>query len=625
MRYRLVTLGSCRLQDMSGHAVNVPATALIMLAYVRQRQAPVSRRELADLFWPGAGEAAATNLRSMLRRFQLAFGDRDHCPLSIGQSEVELRQEMLDCDLPETPGRQAPANGHGGEAEEQQIARGDDLVDRLERLSDAVARGFMPSDAGRPGKIGRWIAETHLGLVGQLRETLLALRGRDEAKSPRALMKRAALLLLEEDPHDETVRSVLSSFLEQPLKLRPGLATARAERLPSAEENPGSVIDLPRVALLPPEIASEAQGSGFVANALIEDLTIGLCASRSVRVVAPYTAEKIRASSDKVQLLRQHQVLYALDTRRSGDWLFAQLIFLPADEVVWATRFRLEASDTLRQRQDIAEAIQSSIVERMRRSAAPVESFKAHPDAYYAYLAGLQSLSQLSLPSLRRARRHFREALRHDKTLASALAAISRTLTLEWVLTAQGDAELLSEAERLARRAIEIDRHSASAFKELGVSQLYKGRIDESLAALGQAERLSPHYADAIYSHADSLTHASQPGSALEKLDLAISLNPMPPDIYYWAAAGASYFLRDFEQALAFIDRMQDKQPATRLAAASYAMLGDQGRARLHRNRFLADNPTFELEQWLAMVPHKERWQTELYREGLIKAGFKGD
>ena len=67
---------------------------------------------------------------------------------------------------------------------------------------------------------------------------------------------------------------------------------------------------------------------------------------------------------------------------------------------------------------------------------------------------------------------------------------------------------------------------------------------------------------------------------------------------------------------------MRDNAPASRLAAASWAMLGEPAKARSWRKRALADNPDFNLERWLAMVPHREAWQTELYREGLVKAGF---
>lgn len=628
MRFNLVTLGTCRLEDQIGQVLAVPAASLIMLAYLKSSSRPVARRELADILWPGGGETALTNLRSMLRRFASVFADPEAMPIIVGQGEIRLKKETLDWDL--------------------DALKTSDPLNRLSKLSEAVSRGFLSAETMAQGRLARWISQVRLGLRGDLRQALLDLAPLVDKAGRPSEVKIAALLLLEDEPHDEAVRALLveafgaaSSTLQQPSFLAPvsGGKDNTGARPAERRSGPGSVgpsshpdrasldfhITLPRLALLPPEPAGETHANAVIANGLIEDLTIGLCASRSVSVVAPYTAEKIRASDDKLALLRHHQVLYALDTRRSDNWIFAQLIFLPADEVVWATRFPLRANDMLEHRRQISEAIEASIIERIRHDAGAIESFRATPEAYFAYLSGLQSLSQLSLPSLRRARRHFRDALRLDRHMSSALSGLARTLTLEWVLTARGDSDLLFEAERFAKRAIDIDENSAGGYKELGVSQLYKGRIDESLAALSQAEHLSPHYADALFSHADSLTHASQPGAALDKLHTAMSLNPIVPDTYLWAAAGANYFLQDFEQALSFIERMQDKRPASRLAAACYGMIGDQTRARTHRNRFLADNPTFDLEQWLAMVPHKEVWQTELYREGLSRAGFKGD
>jgi len=67
---------------------------------------------------------------------------------------------------------------------------------------------------------------------------------------------------------------------------------------------------------------------------------------------------------------------------------------------------------------------------------------------------------------------------------------------------------------------------------------------------------------------------------------------------------------------------MRDPRPASRLAAASWAMLGNLAKAKTYRLRTLRDNPNFDLDAWLAMVPLKEKWQTERYREGLLKAGF---
>ncbi len=54
---------------------------------------------------------------------------------------------------------------------------------------------------------------------------------------------------------------------------------------PSADKSPAIGFvpsQLPRLALLPPDLSGTETGSAAIANALIEDLTIGLCASRMV-------------------------------------------------------------------------------------------------------------------------------------------------------------------------------------------------------------------------------------------------------------------------------------------------------------------------------------------------------
>lgn len=106
------------------------------------------------------------------------------------------------------------------------------------------------------------------------------------------------------------------------------------------------------------------------------------------------------------------------------------------------------------------------------------------------------------------------------------------------------------------------------------------------------------------------------------KIRQAISLNPIVPDMYLWTAAGASYFLHQYQQALDYIGQMSNKRPAARLAAACCGMMGDIDKARALRVKVFEDNPSFDLERWLAVIPHKEAWQTEMYREGLKRAGF---
>ncbi|RYE56224.1 MAG: hypothetical protein EOP18_04675 [Rhizobiaceae bacterium] len=190
------------------------------------------------------------------------------------------------------------------------------------------------------------------------------------------------------------------------------------------------------------------------------------------------------------------------------------------------------------------------------------------------------------------------------------------------MLTARGDRSLLSQAEASARLAIKGNSELSSAYRELGVAKLYLGDVDESLEALDRAELLSPHFADAIYSYADTLVHASRPSEGLAKIEKAISLNPLAPDDYFWSAAGAAYFLGRFQEAIGYIDRMASPDSAHRLAAASWAMLGNTRKARIHRRKVYELNPHFDLELWLSILPVKEQWQKDFYREGLLRAGF---
>ncbi len=204
-----------------------------------------------------------------------------------------------------------------------------------------------------------------------------------------------------------------------------------------------------------------------------------------------------------------------------------------------------------------------AVTEQVETGRAARIDYLAHPEAYYAYLAGLRNLSSVGLPEIRRARGDFRAALKHKPDFAPALSGMARTYAIEWILTARGDRELLSVAEHHAKGAIESNEDLPGAHREFGVVKLYQGDLDESLAALDLAENLSPHYADVLYSHADTLVHVSRPREALDKLAKALSLNPLAPDTYFWSAAGASYFLENYQDAIGYVQRMKDKSPGT--------------------------------------------------------------
>ncbi|MBY3041473.1 peptide antibiotic resistance protein [Rhizobium leguminosarum] len=612
----LQTFGDLRLIETNGDQVRYPIKGLLMMAHLYAGAShELSRYELAQFLWNDVEpELARLNLRKLLSRIRETDGGRAELPFDFTATTVRLNTQAVSSDL-------------------DIFRAGGSPLERLNAIAELTQRGFIGNIKPATKLIDAWIRAQRDAQALQLRQALLdALPDAQKPGATRSI-SGAALQILERDPNDEQVRALLhrlsgGSSLSERLPNDDGHARVQVKRSEAGGEatadiegmSPAPLI-LPRLVLLPPT-SKHADAGLALANALIEDVTIELCALRNISIVAPHTAGQIRRDSEKAAVVARHSIAYLLDTRLSEEGLFAQLVYFPTDEIIWANRFTMTPDILPRQRRLIAQQLTMSVARELAENEEERLRFEANPEAYHAYLVGSSLMSKLTLPHIRRARKAFKQSLSHKADFSPSFTGLARTFTSEWLVTAQGNNELLHLAEQNALRAIERDPASAAGHRELGVTKLYLGDVDASVAALDLAEQLSPHFADVIYSHADTLVHASRPGDALAKIRRAISLNPIAPDAYLWCAAGASFFLEQYEEAIAYVEAMKDKAPAHRIAAASCAMIGDRKRALFHRQRAESINPVFDVEKWLTIVPFKEDWQKELYREGLLKAGF---
>lgn len=612
----LQTFGDLRLTETNGDPVRYPIKGLLMMAHIYAGAShELSRHELAQFLWSDVeAEQARLNLRKLLSRIREIDGGRAEIPFDFTATTVRLNTQALSSDLDIFHADGPP-------------------LERLKAIAELTQHGFIGNIKPATKPIDAWIRAQRSAQALQLRQALLDALPEAQEPGGTRIISNAALQILERDPNDEQVRALLhrlsggSTFSDR-LPSRDGPAEVQVKRSEANGQttaDPGRVsavsVTLPRLVLLPP--TSKHIDAGLaLANALIEDVTIELCSLRNISIVAPHTAGQIRRDSEKAAVVARHSIAYLLDTRLSEEGLFAQLVYFPTDEIIWADRFAMTPDILPRQRRLIAQQLTFSVASELAENEEERLRFEANPEAYHSYLVGSSLMSRLTLPHIRRARKAFKQSLSHKPDFSPSFTGLARTFTSEWLVTAQGNDELLRMAEQSALRAIERDPASAAGHRELGVTKLYLGDVDASVAALHLAEELSPHFADVIYSHADTLVHASRPGDALAKIQKAISLNPLAPDAYLWCAAGASFFLEQYEQAIAYVEAMKDKAPAHRIAAASCAMIGDRKRALFHRQRAESINPVFDVEKWLAIVPFKEHWQKELYREGLLKAGF---
>jgi TolB-like protein len=639
-RYGLRTMGDLRLVDRDDQFIAFPEKGLLVLTYLlAERQQAIGRKALAAILWEDVDiETAMTNLRKTISRVADRQRGLGVSFLEFTATAVRLADHVIDADLLYLRPDVEATRGIAG------------LQKRLGKLS-----GIFLENVRLSPKLRIWADTTQRDIVALLSSELASLLHPPVAPRDLPVFRELAGRIFQYDPANEVAQRILaqSSPSSEPIETFRVLfdlqsdnrqagsgyrssALAAARRIfeapvPTPNGDTGHTPlkqarqPLPRLALLPPSLETLGEAA-ILANSLIEDLTIGLSASRALLVIAPYTSAKIRASANKAALFEDHRIAYVLDTGIStssaGSALFVQLIQFSDDQIIWAERVSLATDHLGALRRDLAIRLTNTITDQIGRAEKARAYFEQDPQAYYHYLLGQKYLSRLNLPDLRRARKEFKLALSACRTFSPAMSGIARTLTREWLLTARGDGDLLSMAESYASQAIAVGLDLPAGYRELGVTKLFQGEIDESAEALGLAEIMSPHYADVIADLADTLVHASQPGPALEKIKQAMDLNPVSPDSYFWTAAGAAYFSFEFEQAINFVDRMENADAAIRLSAASWAMLGETKRARALVRASRSSHPDFDLDQWLSVVPMKEAWQKEHYKEGLKKAGF---
>lgn len=626
--FSLHTFGALKLLDDDGREIAFPEKGLLILAYLMaDPTARAPRSAIAELLWGQDDNGnAKVNLRKLVSRIRSRQAELGRSFLRFSETTVELEQPQLTSDI-------SLLND----------GRADPVFTKLKLLLKTLEAEFLRGINCQSPIFYHWREAQKHRHAQMLKETLMVAAAQASAKDDIALVKEAALLIFAVDPEDPDIGRILLRIFDAAGEVehfrrifeRRGALLASWPR--SEDKSPthgesatssaeGSVVAGQKIRIplriLPP---SDTQTSAYDPSSLMDDITIGFCALNSLEANDRSTAIRIGrrdedAASDGQD--RSYVLHMRLSTQNHKTLLFSQLVEPASNEIVWADRLSLEQSPHEQQRQKIARHIVLSLTGQIERREMMRAHFDKSPAAYQRYLSGRRYLGQLSLPNLQKARTELEAVLRSGDHFAPALSSIARTYSKQWLLMSGGDATLLKEAEDYAMRAIAARRGIADGYRELGVAKTFQGASDESLEALELAEALNPNHAGIIADQAEALIYSSRPDLALRKIESAIALNPLSPDSYFWIASAASYMLGCFEAALCYIDRMADSRLADRISAASWAMLGDKNRAGFFVRRVHDTNPGFDIDNWLSVVPFKEQWQRDIYREGLRRAGF---
>jgi adenylate cyclase len=248
-------------------------------------------------------------------------------------------------------------------------------------------------------------------------------------------------------------------------------------------------------------------------------------------------------------------------------------------------------------------------------------------EAYEFWWRAREYLGQGTREATAQARAMHMRAIELDPHFAAPHAGLAIASVAEYVNGWSSDLEsLLAEAERSARRAIELDAQEPVGHMALGGVLLWQRKHDEALAAHKQAIALDPNYAQAYAFLASALMYAGRSAESLDPFHTAMRLDPHYSNMLLHLLAQAYFSMGDYEEAARHLRERITRNPLTdasrMLLAACYGHLGQLDEARSTWADLLKVNPAFSLAQRGRVLPYKNSRDFELIAEGLAKAGL---
>src|SRR5216683_3096497 len=432
---------------------------------------------------------------------------------------------------------------------------------------------------------------------------------------------------------------VLEDLGEQPLKniakpVQVFRIAAPAQAVAAAQAPAPAVPHKPSIAVLPFTNMSGDAEQEYFTDGMTEDLITDLSKISALFVIARNSSFAYKGRSVKVQEIgRDLGVRFVLQggIRKVGNRvrITAQLIDAGSGGHLWAERFDRDLTDIFSTQDEVVEKIVGALAvtltqgeeQRLRRRGT------GNVEAYESWLRARELLAPGTRESFVQARAMYRRAIEIDPNFAAphagfALAAISDYAS-DWALD---PAQALDEAERWARRAVELNDQEPLSHMALGSVLLWRRDLVGALTEFRRMVALDPNFASGYTAMGLGLMYAGQPAEALESIAVAMRLDPHYPSIVLHFLAQAEFSLGKYDMAAQHLRERIARTPGTdssrMMLAACYGHLGRLEDARMAWAELLKVNPGFSLVQREHVLPYKNAADFRRIADGLAKAGL---
>jgi TolB-like protein/class 3 adenylate cyclase len=393
----------------------------------------------------------------------------------------------------------------------------------------------------------------------------------------------------------------------------------------------------PSIAVLPFANMSGDPEQEYFADGIVEEIITALSHMRWLSVIARNSSFTYKGKSvDVKQVGRDLGVRYVLEgsVRKAGNRLriTGQLIDTATGTHLWADRFDGATEDIFDLQDQITAKVLSAIAPKLEQ--AEIERAKRKPtenlDAYDYFLRGMAGIHQWTKESNDDALRLFYRSIELDPGFASAYGMASWCFVWRKVNGWMNDrVNEVAEAERLARRAVELGPDDAIALSGGGYALVFVAHdLDNGPAFIERALALNPNLSWALHSSGWTKAFLGEPDAAIKHLSDAMRLSPLDP-LGFRAQGGiafANFLAGRYDEAISWAEKALRERPnylaAIRELAAANALAGRLPEAQRAMAQLRQIDPTKRVATVKDWVPLRRPDDLNRLQEGLRKAGL---
>ncbi|MCX6261620.1 MAG: tetratricopeptide repeat protein, partial [Bacteroidia bacterium] len=322
------------------------------------------------------------------------------------------------------------------------------------------------------------------------------------------------------------------------------------------------------IAVLPFKLLSDEPDKQYLADGMMDAITLHLSKIKGLRVIGRTSVEQYRNPSKTTTAIgRELDVEFLLEGsfQKFGDnvRLIVQLIKTGKEGHIWANNYDRNWSDIFAVQSEVAQAVAAELYasitpeEKKLIENVPTKNI----EAYDLYLQGRYFWDLGGRDNLNKSIEFYQKALKIDQDYALAYSGLAASYTKYAFTGLSPRRDVMPQAKSAAMNALKIDSTLGEAHAELALTRAINDwDWTESEKGFKRAIELNPNYAGGHIRYAWLLAVVGRLDEGIQEAKRAHELDPLSVDI--WLYYGWNYYVaRDYDSAIEEYRKILDLFP----------------------------------------------------------------